>query len=137
MEVNFFSEDVDYPVFDEENVKIVISKILSLSQKELDNINYIFCSDSFLLDINIQYLQHDYYTDIITFDYSDEYILSDIYISTDRVLENAKDLEIPFINEFYRILIHGVLHLVGFDDKDSQSKNIMTQKEDEFLSYLI
>jgi probable rRNA maturation factor len=137
VEVNFFSEDVDYPLFDEEKVKIVISKILSLSQKELDNINYIFCSDSFLLDINIQYLQHDYYTDIITFDYSDDYILSDIYISTDRVLENAKDLEIPFINEFYRILIHGVLHLVGFDDKDSQSKNIMTQKEDEFLSYLI
>lgn len=137
MNFNFYAEDVNLPEFDNDKIVATLNFILKTSPKSLDYINFIFCSDSYLLDINVNYLSHDYYTDIITFDYSEEQIQSDIYISTERVFENSKLHEVDFLNELYRILIHGVLHLVGFKDKTDEEKNVMTQKENFYLSKII
>lgn len=101
------------------------------------NITYIFCSDKRILEVNRQFLEHDYYTDIITFDYSTASRISgDIYISLDTVTSNAKELGITFIEELYRILIHGVLHLTGQGDKTPETKAVMTAKEDAALAIL-
>ena len=101
------------------------------------NINYIFCSDERELEVNRQFLGHDYYTDIITFDYSTPSTLNgDIFISLDTVRSNAEQRGIPFINELYRILIHGVLHLTGQGDKTPETKAQMTEKENKALSKL-
>ena len=99
------------------------------------NINYIFCSDERELEVNRQFLGHDYYTDIITFDYSTASTLNgDIFISLDTVRSNAEQLNIPFDNELRRILIHGILHLTGQGDKTPETKAQMTAKEDQALS---
>jgi rRNA maturation RNase YbeY len=102
---------------------------------EVEEINYILVSDKELLKINQTALNHDYYTDIITFDLSDKkgIIESDIYISIDRVEENANTFDIPFEEEMNRVLSHGLLHLLGYDDKDEASRQIMRGKEDEAL----
>jgi rRNA maturation RNase YbeY len=102
--------------------------------KEVGDISIIFCSDDYLLDINKQYLNHDYYTDIITFDYVEKNVISgDLFISMDRVVENAKQYEIPVLKELYRVVFHGVLHLVGFNDKSKEEKRTMTRKENQYL----
>jgi len=100
-------------------------------------INIIFCSDDALLEINQLYLSHDYYTDIITFDLSDnrkEKLLSDIYISTERVKDNAQHLNTPMETELLRVIFHGVLHLLGFKDKTSHQQKEMRKKEEEWLT---
>ena len=102
----------------------------------LDEVNFIFCSDNYLLQINISYLQHDYFTDIITFDNSDlpDVIEGDIFISIDRVSENSQLVQTSFQHELLRVVIHGILHLMGYDDKDDFSKNTMRKMEDKCLS---
>lgn len=98
----------------------------------IGEINYIFCSDDYLLKINQDYLQHDYLTDIITFDYVlGKNISGDLYISIDRVKENAKDFEVPFENELLRVMVHGVLHLMGYSDKTEKATREMRKKEEE------
>ena len=101
-------------------------------------LNFIFCNDQYLLEINQQYLNHNTYTDIITFNHSDDKgtIEGDIFISLDRVAENSSTLDIPFELELHRVMIHGVLHLVGYSDKTTPQKNEMRKKEDESLSLL-
>lgn len=100
-------------------------------------INLIFCTDAYLLEINQQYLNHDYYTDIITFQYSDNQEISgDLYISIDRVKENAKEFEVSFKHELNRVMIHGVLHLCGYKDKSAKAKKEMKFKEDFYLNKL-
>jgi probable rRNA maturation factor len=103
---------------------------------KLKQLNFIFCTDAELLRINMDYLKHNTYTDIITFDNSEErsIIEGDIFISIDRVTENANNLGVRFIDELHRVMIHGVLHLVGFSDKSQSSKKVMRRKEDEYLS---
>jgi rRNA maturation RNase YbeY len=103
---------------------------------ELENLTYIFCSDEYLHQINLDYLDHDTYTDIITFNNADEagIIESDIFISIDRVKENAEALNIPFTDELHRVMVHGVLHLIGFDDKTDDLKQKMQQEEDRSLA---
>lgn len=122
------------PDMDINKLNKINQDIIKDYNKDLDIINFIFCSDEYLLKVNQEYLQHDYYTDIITFDYSDEFIQSDIFISIDRVKENALELNLSFNDELHRIIFHGVLHLVGFEDKDDESKKIMTEREDYYLS---
>ncbi len=101
----------------------------------MGDITIVFCSDDYLLEVNKTYLSHDYYTDVITFDYSEGYKISgDIMISVDRVVENSKIYSVDFINELDRVIIHGILHLIGYSDYDYQSKYQMKQKEDYFLS---
>lgn len=118
--------------------KILISNWLSnvaLSEnKNIETISVIFCSDDYLLSVNKEYLNHDYYTDIITFDYSvDTEISGDLFISIDRVKENATEFNVPFLNELHRVLVHGVLHLCGYGDKSPDEETLMRSKEDFYL----
>lgn len=103
----------------------------------LGKLQYTFLNDEDLHIINIDFLNHDTYTDIITFDYNqDVYIIGEIYISLDRVADNAANNQIPFLDELHRILVHGLLHLLGYKDKSLKEKSIMTAKEDYYLSLL-
>jgi rRNA maturation RNase YbeY len=104
----------------------------------MGDISYIFCSDDQLLDINKEFLNHDYYTDVITFDYSEtENVSGDIFISIDRIRDNAKILELSYLDELHRVIIHGVLHLLGFKDKTKEESKNMRRLEDECLSELL
>lgn len=103
--------------------------------KRVGELNFIFCSDESLLELNQQYLQHDTLTDIITFDYSEEdFIQGDIFISTERVEDNAKDFDVDFNTELRRVIAHGVLHLAGYKDKTKNDSKIMREKENWALS---
>lgn len=131
---NYFFEDTG-PLFIKKEVVAKINDLIKSEQKNKGEITFIFCSDKYLLEINKEYLQHDYYTDVITFDYSENNIISgDIFISIDRVKENADTYKVSFENELYRVMLHGVLHLVGYNDKTKEEQKIMRQKEDEYLN---
>lgn len=137
MDLSFFNEDVEIPKdLDIQKVQDVYRTIVTDHNKKVDYINIIFCSDDYLLNINQQYLEHDYFTDIITFDYSDTAIASDVFISVDRIADNASSINVSFQSELYRILFHGVLHLVGYKDKEPADKKLMTEKEDFYLSLI-
>lgn len=113
-----------------------IAKMFKMEKRKPGQINFVFCSDQFLLDINKAYLQHTYFTDIITFDLSVEgrnCIDGEIYISTDTVRENAGRFNNPIGKELHRVIFHGVLHLVGYDDKTLGQQQTMTEKEDFYL----
>jgi probable rRNA maturation factor len=116
-------------------LKQFINHIFSSEGKELDTIDFIFCSDEHLLSMNQQFLQHDYFTDILTFDLSKDNaaITGEIYISIDRVKDNAVAHNATYINELRRVVFHGVLHLCGFLDKTSNEKTLMTKKENYYL----
>ncbi|HTA81445.1 MAG TPA: rRNA maturation RNase YbeY [Bacteroidia bacterium] len=121
----------------ENKVKNWINQILKQENKSSGNISYLFCSDDYLLNINKQFLKHDFYTDIITFDYSStEKIEGEIFISIDRVKENATTFKQPFQMELMRTIIHGVLHLCGYKDKKPADKKKMRLKENEALRLL-
>jgi len=133
--VSFFSEDVDFKVVNPLKTKKWLKNASISEGYELSQLNYVFCSDDYLLEINKQYLDHDYFTDIITFDNSeqDNQLEGDIYISVDRVRENAATFHTDFDTEMRRVLIHGLLHLAGHDDTSEALKTAMRAKEDEYL----
>jgi probable rRNA maturation factor len=134
MPIHFFEEDITFSVTKPRKVKQWIKKIVEQQNKKISNLNYIFCSDEFLYKMNVEYLQHDTYTDIITFDYSQENsIEGEMYISIERIEENAKNLSIPFEQELLRVIIHGVWHLLGYKDKTNEEEKIMRTKEQESL----
>ena len=113
------------------------SKVCLQEDKELGDLTIIFCSDTYLLDLNRQHLDHDYFTDIITFDYSDFPVVSgDLFISVDRVKENAFDFKVSFEHELHRVIIHGFLHLCGYLDKSEEDELIMRSKENQALSLI-
>ncbi|PKB42652.1 rRNA maturation RNase YbeY [Cellulophaga sp. RHA19] len=117
-----------------DNTKYIdwINRIIASEEHLVGDINYIFCDDAYLLNINQQYLDHDTYTDIITFDYTDgKVISSDIYISVERVKENAVDFKVDFDVEMLRVMAHGVLHLAGYKDKSTEEAALMRSKEEE------
>ena len=134
--LNFFSEDVDFDLLRPLKTKKWIKNASISEGYTISDLNYIFCSDEYLLEINKQYLDHDYFTDIITFDNSEEekVIEGDIYISVDRVRDNAATFNADFETEMRRVLIHGLLHLMGYQDSDEQLKTDMRAKEDQHLS---
>jgi rRNA maturation RNase YbeY len=134
--INFFNEDISFTVKQKRSLRTWIRNTIISENHRLKLLNFIFCSDAYLLDINKQYLNHDTYTDIITFDNSDVKleIAGDIFISIDRVKENAKELELDATEELHRVIIHGTLHLLGYSDKSKTSKAQMTDKEDHYLS---
>ncbi len=133
--IHFFSEDTGFTLSKQNAVKSWISGIIQKEKLKEGEINYIFCSDEYLHEINLQYLNHDTYTDIITFDQSDGADLSaDIYISIDRVTENASEQQVSFRDELHRVMIHGILHLAGYGDKTPKEKQLMREKEDVSLS---
>ena len=136
MSLNYYFEEIDEFTFSEKTNEW-IEKIIQSEKKEAGDISFIFCSDHYLLGINKEFLNHDYFTDVITFDYVEgDKISGDIFISIDRVKENAETFNVTFKNELNRVMIHGILHLLGYKDKSVQEKQLMTHKEDEYLSKL-
>lgn len=136
--VQFFEEDVSFQLPNEELVSTWIDRIIESEGYSLQELNFIFCSDDYLHKINLDYLKHDTLTDIVTFDNSDEEkeIEGDIFISIDRVKDNAKDQSVSFDEELQRVIIHGVLHLLGYGDKTEEEKKQMREKEEGCLSLL-
>lgn len=135
-EIEFVAEEIDFTLPNQALVATWLMGIIQNHHFQLENLTYIFCSDDYLHEINLAYLAHDTYTDIITFNNADEpaIIESDIFISIDRVKENAAHLNIPFLDELHRVMAHGVLHLLGYDDKSSELKQLMRTAEDNCLS---
>jgi probable rRNA maturation factor len=136
--VQFFKEDIAFRLKDSQKLKAWVKAAVQKEKYALKSISYIFCSDAALLERNIQYLNHNTYTDIITFDLSETEgeVESEIYISIDRVRENAGKFSKTFEDELHRVLIHGVLHLVGYRDKKAEQKAEMRKKEDFYLRAL-
>ena len=134
--IHFFTEDVDFSVSSPRKLSKWIRQAIVSENHKLLCLNFIFCSDNYLLSINKAYLDHHDFTDVITFAHSDEdfTVEGDIFISIDRVTENAYDLQSSFKDELYRVMIHGVLHLLGYRDKSEADQKIMREKENSYLS---
>lgn len=137
MAIAYYAEEVKLPAIKKKVVGDWIKKVAALYGKRAGDISYIFCSDEKILEVNKQYLQHDYYTDIITFDYSEGTKISgDLFISLDTVKSNSDMFGTNYVEELHRIIIHGVLHLCGINDKGPGEREIMTAKENEALTLL-
>lgn len=134
--ISFTKEDVRFRFLYKDSITKWIKEAIKKEGGNPGYINYIFTSDTFLLNLNKEYLNHHTLTDIITFDYSEEEIESDIFISIDRVKENALRFKCSFYHELCRVMIHGALHLLGYKDKSEKEKAVMRKKEDEYLSLL-
>lgn len=135
--IAYLSENIELPSFDQHKVSKWIVQVAASHGRKAGTLNYIFCDDERILEVNRQYLQHDYYTDIITFDYSKGKVISgDIFISIDTVKSNAEGLDVSFENELHRVIIHGILHLCGQDDKTPEAQKEMTHRENEALHIL-
>jgi probable rRNA maturation factor len=134
--VHFFFWDTKITLTERTKLKAFVKRLFVRENRTLETLNYIFCSDEQLLEINKQYLQHDYYTDIITFDLSESptSIIGDIYISADRIKENAVSHSNTVKKELHRVIFHGALHLCGYKDKKPADKKLMQQSEDKYLS---
>lgn len=136
--IDFDFIDIEIPGFDSEFFVLTVSQLLSKEGFNLGEISVVFCSDDHLLDMNKQYLNHDFYTDIITFDYTDNKIISgDLFISFDRVKENATIYSVPINYELCRVIYHGILHLCGYNDKTEEEKITMRVKENEYLDLFV
>ncbi|MES2558642.1 MAG: rRNA maturation RNase YbeY [Bacteroidota bacterium] len=134
-EISFNSVDSTYTVRNKNLIRDWVTLAIKREKKAIGEISFNFCSDEYLLSINKEHLSHDYYTDIITFDFCENGIISgDIYISTDRVKDNAKTEGKTIGNELNRVIIHGVLHLCGYKDKKPADARLMREKEDFYLS---
>lgn len=132
-----FNYETDFVISEEdETISWITNAIISEGFK-LGEINYIFCEDDYLHQINVEFLKHDTLTDIISFDYTvGKIIQGDIYISVDRVQDNATDFDVSFDSELHRVMIHGILHYCGYKDKTVADSKLMRQKEDQYLSLL-
>lgn len=133
--ISFHSEDTPFTLKDKKKVRNWIETLIKKLKKKPGEINYIFCSDEYLLEMNKEHLDHDYYTDIITFDYCEnDSISGDLFISIDRVKENAKNFRTTQKNELHRVMAHGVLHLLGYKDKTTKDAEKMREMEDYSLT---
>ncbi len=131
----FIFEDIKPISFHKKILKKHLNSLINNEIKVVGDITIIFCSDKYLLDVNKQFLNHNYYTDIITFDYVEDNVISgDLFISIDRVKENAREYGVDLIVELYRVVFHGVLHLVGYNDKTDDEQRIMTEKENYYIA---
>ncbi len=138
MDVRFFFEEVDPIDFNFESIQKWIHKVIRHYKQKPWEISIIFCSDEFILKLNQEYLNHDYYTDILTFNYSNPgFISGDLFISIETVKSNSSLLNIKFEDEINRVIVHGILHLLGFDDSTNNQKEEMTQIEDYWLEKFI
>ena len=133
--IHFFTEDIQFVLKEKIHIRKWIKQTIHAEGKKLRELNFIFCSDDYLLGINQQYLQHNTFTDIVTFDNAETpgSIQGDIFISIDRVRDNAHKFKVSERDELHRVIIHGTLHLLGFTDKSKSDKKLMTQKEDQYL----
>lgn len=135
--IRFFNEDVPYKLLQKQATRQWLKQQAGREGHAIGELNYIFCSDDYVLQVNRDYLQHDYYTDIITFDQREDEgkIEGDIFISVDRVADNASQVGVPAEQEMRRVLAHGLLHLCGYGDKTKEEAAKMRAKEEEWLSY--
>jgi rRNA maturation RNase YbeY len=133
--INFHTEAIDFKVLNPIKTKRWLKSVIESEGFELLEINYIFCNDEYLHTINVEYLEHDTLTDIITFDNSeeDQLIEGDIFVSIERIIDNTKDFNTTFEQEFKRVIVHGVLHLCGYFDKTDEDEKQMRDKEDYYI----
>ncbi len=135
--IQYIAENIELPKLEKQKLNKWIKDVAAIYNKKTGDLAFIFCNDEKILEMNNLYLQHDYYTDIITFDYTEgDRISGDIFISLDTVKSNSIEFETNFTNELHRIIIHGVLHLCGNDDKTPELRKEMTQKENSALELL-
>ncbi len=134
--IRFFYE---YPAFSLENEKSIqdwVKQIVHNESKKLIHLNFIFCTDEYLLEINRKHLNHNFLTDVVSF-WINDFVEGEIYISIDRIKDNANERKLDFSEELHRVIIHGVLHLLGYHDKTIEEKNIMRNKENQALALLV
>lgn len=136
-DIQFFSEDIDFTLKEKQKVRQWIGATIKAEGfRRVGELSFVLCSDAYLLEINRQYLDHDTFTDIVTFDSSEDegVIAGDIFISVERTMENAKKFNVSERDELHRVIIHGILHLCGYYDKKKEDKTLMTEKEDYYLA---
>lgn len=132
--IDFNFEDIEFDLPDKKRLVRWITSVVKDEGRTLGNVSYIFCSDEYLWSMNKEYLNHDYYTDIITFDYvKDNVISGDLFVSYDRIKDNAEKFNVLRETELLRVMIHGVLHLVGYDDITDELEKEIHQREDYYL----
>ena len=132
--VRYFQEDIRFELKQKMRNNRWLKMVAGSEMRRLGAVNIIFCSDNYILDVNMKYLQHDYFTDIITFDYCEKDVLSgDLFISIDSVRENARTYGTTFENELDRVMVHGLLHLIGYDDHTPEQTAEMRRKENYYL----
>ena len=132
--IRYFQEDIRFDLKQKMQNNRWLKMVAGSEMRRIGAVNIIFCSDNYILDVNMRYLQHDYFTDIITFDYCVKDILSgDLFISIDSVRENALFYGVPFADELDRVMVHGLLHLIGYDDHTEEQIREMRAKEDYYL----
>lgn len=135
--ISYQTDGVKMPAIRRRDVSAWIKKVAASHGKKVGDIAYIFCNDERILEVNREYLQHDYYTDIITFDYTEEDVISgDLFISLDTVLSNSEQLGVQYEQELHRVIIHGILHLCGINDKGEGEREIMEREENTALAML-
>ena len=135
--IQYIAENIELPKLEKQKLNKWIKDVAAIYNKKTGDLAFVFCNDEKILEMNNLYLQHDYYTDIITFDYTEgDRISGDIFISLDTVKSNSVEFETNFTNELHRIIIHGILHLCGNDDKTPELRKEMTQKENSALELL-
>ncbi len=139
MAISFFTEgSAKMPAINRTDVRTWVKQVAQFHGKRVGEVSYIFCDDEKILEVNRQYLQHDYYTDIITFDYTEgNRIAGDLFISLDTVRTNAEQFKQPYERELHRVIIHGILHLCGINDKGPGEREVMEQHENEALALLL
>ena len=133
--ISFFNADVSYDLRSKNGIRLWLSDVIKKEGFRIGELSIILCSDEYLFKMNVQYLKHKSYTDIITFDQSESKgeVSGELYLSIDRIKDNAKTLNINLIDELHRVIVHGTLHLCGYGDKDPKSKLKMTRKENFYL----
>jgi rRNA maturation RNase YbeY len=137
MAIQFFAEGVEMPTLQKTLLRNWIKAVAERHERKVGEVSYIFCNDDKILEVNRQYLQHDYYTDIITFDYTEgSRIGGDLFISLDTVRTNAEQFEQAYETELHRVIIHGILHLCGIDDKAPGAREVMEAHENDALRLL-
>lgn len=135
--ISYQCEGIAMPAIKRRDISSWIKNVASVYGKKVGDVAYIFCDDERILDVNREYLQHDYYTDIITFDYTEgDVIGGDIFISLDTVRSNSELLGVPYRQELHRVIIHGILHLCGINDKGEGEREIMEKEENKALAML-
>ena len=134
--IAYYTQDTDFVFKGKQFNNKWLRMVAEREIKRIGDISIIFCSDNYILDVNMKYLQHDYFTDVITFDYCEGDKLSgDLFISVDTVRENAKLYNTDFNDELNRVMVHGILHLIGYDDHSQKDKQLIRKKEDYYLSF--
>lgn len=133
MQIHFHTEDIEFELKETQTIENWLKTVIKQEQSTLGELTYIFCSDEYLYKMNMDYLQHDTYTDVITFQYAEEVVHGDVFISIERVHDNASHFDVTVMDELSRVLVHGLLHLLGYKDKTAAEQSEMTAKENTYL----